>query len=212
MEIESESLHAQPEDPGNFFELEAEEILDLGAGDQDGDAIGEADDDGPGNELDGRAHAREPHDYENGSGHYRAHEKTVDTMGGHDAGHHDYEGAGRAADLGVGSAEGGDDKPGDDGAVDSGLGREAGGDGKCHGERQRHQTHGDSRHQVAEKFIQTVITQTEDRLGEPALVKEGEVHGKEQFSQFENGCPSAQECGAGTVALEQISGTERGRG
>src|ERR1019366_5198213 len=46
VEARGQSFHAQPEDAWNFGELQAEEILDLGAGDQDGDAIGEADDDG----------------------------------------------------------------------------------------------------------------------------------------------------------------------
>ncbi len=59
MEVAGEGFHAQPEDAGNFVEVQAEEVFDLRAGDQDGDAVGESDDDGAGNELDRGAQAGE---------------------------------------------------------------------------------------------------------------------------------------------------------
>ena len=48
VETRGQSFHALPENARDLGELQAEEILDLGAGDQDGDAVGEADDDGRG--------------------------------------------------------------------------------------------------------------------------------------------------------------------
>ena len=57
MKVLRQRLHAQPEHAGNFLELQTEEIFDLRAGDQDGDAVGEADDDRARNELHRRAQA-----------------------------------------------------------------------------------------------------------------------------------------------------------
>ncbi len=58
MEILGQRLHAQPEHAGNFFQMQAEEIFHLRAGDQDGDAVGEADDDGTRNVLHRRCPGR----------------------------------------------------------------------------------------------------------------------------------------------------------
>ena len=60
-----------------------------------------------------------------------------DAVLGDDAGDHDDERAGGAADLDARSAERRDEEAGDDRAVDAGLRREARGDGECHRERQR---------------------------------------------------------------------------
>jgi hypothetical protein len=144
MKIPGQRLHAQPEDTGNFFQFEAEEIFHLRAGDEDGNAVGKADDDGTRNVLYRGAHAGQAHDDENDAGHHRAHEQAVDAVRGDDAGDDDHEGSGGAADLGGRSAERGDQKAGHYGAIDSGLRREAGGDGEGHGERQSDQAYGDS--------------------------------------------------------------------
>ena len=64
MEAPGQRLHAHPEDAGYFVELQPKEIFHLGAGDEDGDAIGETDDHGPGNVLHGGTHACDAHDHE----------------------------------------------------------------------------------------------------------------------------------------------------
>ena len=92
------------------------------------------------------AHAGEPHDDENDPGHHRTHEQAVNAMRGHNAGDYDHKGTGWATDLGRRAAERGDEKARDHGAVNAGLRRESRGDGKRHGQRQRHQPHGDSGH------------------------------------------------------------------
>ena len=105
-----------------MVELQAEEILDLGAGDQDGDAVGEADDHGSRNELDSRAHARDAHDHQQDAGHHRAHEEAIDTVECNNARDDNDESAGGSSDLGFRTAQRGDQETGDDGAVDTGLG------------------------------------------------------------------------------------------
>src|SRR5260370_28483800 len=121
MKILGQRLAARPEHTGNFFQLEAEKIFHLRAGDQDGNTVGEADNDGPRNVLYRSTHAGEPHDDENDSGHHRAHEQAFDAMNGDDASDDDDKGSGWATDLGGRSAERGDQKAGDHGPVDAGL-------------------------------------------------------------------------------------------
>ena len=121
MEARGQSFHAQPEDAWNFGELQAEEILYLSAGDQDGDAVGKADDHRAGDELDCGAHAGDAHDHQQNTGHHRTHEEAIDTVKCDDAGDDHNEGAGGSANLRLGAAQQGDQETGDDGAVDTGL-------------------------------------------------------------------------------------------
>ena len=100
MKILRQCLHARPEHAGNFFQVEAEEIFHLRAGDQDGNTVREPNDDWPRNVLHRRAHSGKPHDDENDSRHHRAHEQAFDAMNGNDAGDDDHKGSGGAADLG----------------------------------------------------------------------------------------------------------------
>ncbi len=132
--------------------MQAEEIFDLGAGDQHRDAVGKPDDHRPRNKLHRRAHAgRAQHD-EYGARHHRAHVQAVDAVHGDDPGDHDDERAGGPANLSLRSAQGGDQKAGDDGAVDAGLRRQSGGDGEGHGQRQGHQADGDSGDDVLQEI------------------------------------------------------------
>jgi len=131
VEVAGQRLHTLPEDAGDFGELQAEEIFHLSAGDQDGDAVGEADHDRTGNELDCRAHAGDAHNHQQNAGHHGTHEKSIDAVKGNDAGDDHDEGAGWSPIWGFGTAECGDEKAGDDGAVNAGLGCESGGDGKA---------------------------------------------------------------------------------
>ena len=112
--------HARPELAGHV-DAQAEEVLDLRAGDQHGDAVGEADDDRPRNELHRRAQARHAQHDEDDARHHGAHEQAVEAVGRDDAGDDHDERAGRSADLGARSAERRNQEAGDDRAVDAGL-------------------------------------------------------------------------------------------
>jgi hypothetical protein len=78
----------------------AEEIADLGARDEDGDPVGETDDDRPRNVGHRGAHSGRAEDDEDAPRHHGAHEQAVDAVGRDDAGDDDDdEGARRTADL-----------------------------------------------------------------------------------------------------------------
>ncbi len=214
VKVKRQRFHAQPEHAGNFLQLETEEVLDLGAGNEDGNSVRKADDDGSRNVLNRRPHAGEPHDHQNESRHHRAHEEAIDTVESDNAGDDDDEGSGGATDLGGRSAERGDEKAGDDRAVDSSLRREARSDGKGHGQRQGDQAYGDSGDQVAEEFIRVVIAQAEDGLGKPALLRKCEFHGNLQLSQVEVGRHSPRKGNGENVSLERgnVCSAQVGRG
>ncbi len=84
---------------GDVLHAEAEEVADLSAGDENGDAICETDDDRAGKVFDGRAHAGDAEENEQDPGHHGAFEEAVDAMLGDDSGDDHYEGARRAAYL-----------------------------------------------------------------------------------------------------------------
>ena len=151
--------------------MQAEEILDLGAGDQHRDAVGKSDHHRPRNKLHRRAHAGCAQNDEYRSRHDGAHVQAVDAVHGDDPGDHDHERAGRTANLSLRSAQSGDQKAGDDGAVNAGLRRQSGGDGEGHGQRQGHQADGDSGDDVVQKFVEAVVAQAENGLGQPAVVQ-----------------------------------------
>ena len=157
--------HARPELAGHDLQVEAEEVAQLGAGDEDGDAVREADDDRARDEADGDAHAGEPHDDQHDAGHHRAHEQAVDAVLRDDAGDDDDERAGRPGNLHARTAQRRDDEAGDDGAVDAGLWRQAGGDRERHGERQRHQADGDAGGHVGGGGTPVVRAQAGDETG-----------------------------------------------
>ena len=131
-----------------LIERDPEEVLELRAGDDERDAVGEADDDRARDEPDGGAGAGEPHDDEHDAGHHRAHEQAVDAVLGDDARDDHDERAGRSADLHVRAAERRDEEAGDDRAVDAGLRRHARGDRERHRQRQRDEADGDAGDQI----------------------------------------------------------------
>ena len=67
-----EGLHPQPEFAGDPGQMQAEEILDLRAGNQYGDAVGKANDHRPRNKLHRGSHAGCARTYEYGAGHHGA--------------------------------------------------------------------------------------------------------------------------------------------
>src|SRR5258708_32193952 len=85
MKILSQRFDASPKHARNFLQVEAEEIFYLRAGDQDGYAVCEPDNDGPRNILYRCAHPGKAHDDENHSGHHCEHEQAFDAMNGYDA-------------------------------------------------------------------------------------------------------------------------------
>ena len=60
MKISRENFHARQKFSGNLFDFEAEEILDLRAGDNDGDSVRESHYHGPRNELHRGAESGDP--------------------------------------------------------------------------------------------------------------------------------------------------------
>ena len=98
-EMADQGLDAQPENPGNFFELQSEKIFYLRAGNQNRDTVGETDHNGARNELHRRTHAGQAHDHKHDAGHDRAHEQAVDTVDSDDSRDHHDERAGRARYL-----------------------------------------------------------------------------------------------------------------
>ena len=69
----------------HFRQLQTEKIFHLRAGNQNGDAVGEADHDRPGNKFDRRAQPGEAHDDQQHSGHHGAEKKPVDAVHGNDS-------------------------------------------------------------------------------------------------------------------------------
>ncbi len=175
-EVAGQRFHAEPEDAGDLVQVQTEEISHLGAGDQNGDAVGESDDDGPGNELHRRTHAGRAHDHQQNTGHHGAHEQSVNTVLGDDGRDHYHKGPGRAADLGPGASQQRNEEAGHDGAVNAGLRREAGGDGKRHGQRQRDQPNRDARDGVVRELGKGVVPKTKYGLRKPALYRESSSH------------------------------------
>jgi hypothetical protein len=151
--------------------VQAEEIFDLGAGDQHRDAIGKTDDYGARNEFYGGTHAGCAQNDEYGARHDGAHVQPVNTMDGDDPGNHDYEGAGGSANLGFRAAEGGDQKSRDHRAVDTCLRSKSRCDSEGHGQRQCDQANRDSGDDVLQKLAQAVFAETDNRLGQPAFVQ-----------------------------------------
>src|SRR5215475_13722119 len=99
------------------IEVQAEEILDLRAGDQNGDTIREADHNWPRKIFDRGTHTRGSEKKQKDASHHRADKEAVDAVLGDDSRYNNNECAGWAADLRLGTTERGNEKTGDDCAV-----------------------------------------------------------------------------------------------
>src|SRR5271166_1709106 len=99
MEASRQSFYAKPEHAGNFVEMQAEEVFDLRAGDQHGDAVGESNYDWAWDELHCRSESSQSHDDQEQSGHYGAHEQPIHAVHCNDARYDDDEGSGWPANL-----------------------------------------------------------------------------------------------------------------
>ena len=120
-DVAEQELHAGQEFAGNGADAEAEEVLDLGGCDKNGDAVGESDDNGTRDEAYRRAETREPHGEQDDACHERDHGQAAHAETRDDAGDNDDKSASGSADLGARSAEGGDEKTSDDGGIKSRL-------------------------------------------------------------------------------------------
>ena len=165
------SLHSQPEFAGNLVQVQAEKIFDLGARDQDRDAVGKSDYDRARNKLHRCAHTGCAQDDEYRARHDRTHVQAVDAVYGDDAGDDDDKCTCRPADLSLRSAQSGDQEPGHDGAIDAGLRCQPGSDRERHGQRQCHQADRDPGNHVMQKFVEAIVAQAQDGLGKPAVVQ-----------------------------------------
>ncbi len=157
-------FHAMQKFAGNVIDRQAEEILDLSARNQHGDAVGEPDHHRPRYELNDRTHAAHAQGDEKHSRQQGAHEKAVDAILSDDARHHHDKRARGSANLASRPAQRGDDEPRHHGAVQAGFRLKPGRDGERHRQRQRHQAHRHTGGQVMEEQIPVVIPQAEDRL------------------------------------------------
>ena len=155
-----------------MVDAQPEEILDLGAGDEYGDAVGETEHHRAGNELHRSAESGCAHDEEQDAGHHGAHEQAVNAVFGDDSRDHHDKRAGGTADLHARAAQRGDQEAGDDSAVDAGLRGESRGNRERHGQRQGDEPDGDAGAQVSEEILESVIPQAEDGLGQPLFHRE----------------------------------------
>jgi hypothetical protein len=151
--------------------VQAEEILDLRAGNQHRNAVGKTDDDGPRNELYRGAHSGCAQNDEDSARHHGAHVQTVNAVHGDDPRYHDDKRAGGTTNLCFRSAECRNQKASDHCAVNAGLRRQSGCYGKGHGQRQGDQANRDSSDHVFQKLVRTVFAQADNGLGQPAVVQ-----------------------------------------
>ena len=104
---------------------QAEEVLDLRGGDEDGDSVGEADDHHARDEANHCAEAGKAHESRMMPAMSVTMARPLMPKRSNDAGNDDDECAGGSANLGARAAERGDDESGDDGGVEAGLRRDA---------------------------------------------------------------------------------------
>lgn len=122
MEVVAEHPDLFHELRGDFLHGQPEEVFDLGAEDQYGDARGETHRDGIRDELDRRAEPGQAHRQQHDAGHDRADRQIGDAVFGDDPINNHDECTGRSADLDPRTSERGDDEAGDDGGENAGLG------------------------------------------------------------------------------------------
>ncbi len=82
-----------------MLDAQSEEVLDLCAGDQDGNAVGEAEHYWTRDELHRSAQSGGAHDEQQDAGHHGAHEQAVDPVLGDDCRYHHDKRPGRPANL-----------------------------------------------------------------------------------------------------------------
>jgi hypothetical protein len=175
MGIGGQRLDSGKEFRRQVVDLQPEEILDLGEENDDGDAVGEADDDGDRNEADQLPHAGDAHGQQKDAGEHGGAQQVAEAVHGDDAVDDGDEGAGRATDLHARAAKCGGDEAGDDGCPDSRGRRAAAGDGEGHGQGQGEYTDRNPGGKVLAELRTVVGGQAVQQLG-----AEGDSHGGAQ--------------------------------
>ena len=141
---------------GELFEVGAalrdgaEEVIDLPERDDDGDAGGEAHDDGHRNEADEAAELQKSRGEQQYAGGKAGEEDALQPVLRDDADEHGAHRAGWTGDLIGRTAENGDDDAREDGGDEARGGGRAGADAERQRERQRHGADGQARHDVLE--------------------------------------------------------------
>ena len=144
---------------GELFEVGAalrdgaEEVIDLPERDDDGDAGGEAHDDGHRNEADEAAELQKSRGEQQYAGGKAGEEDALQPVLRDDADEHGAHRAGGTGDLIGRTAENGNDDAREDGGDESRGGGRAGADAERQRERQRHGADGQARHDVLEELV-----------------------------------------------------------
>ena len=154
---------------GHRRRLQPKEIFDLRRGDQQRDAVGEADRHRARNELDRRAQAGEAHDQQQNARHDSDQRQAGHAEFRDDAGDDHDKGARRPADLSARSAQRRNQKPGHDGRIEAGLRRHARGDREGHRQRQRDQSDRHAGDEVLRELSDRVAAQALNRTRQPLL-------------------------------------------
>ena len=150
--------------------MQAEKIFHLGAGDQHSNTISKTDHNWTRNELHSCAHAGCAQNDEDHARHNGTHEQAIDAVDSDNSRNHDNERARGSADLRLRSPQRGDQKTGHYRTVDAGLRRHSGCNRECHREGQGYQADSHSGDDVVQKLVQVVFPQTQNGLGQPAIV------------------------------------------
>jgi hypothetical protein len=149
-------------------DVQTEKILDLRRCDQEGDAVGEPDDDRSRDEGHRVAEVRQSEHDQDDAGHHRHHQQTGEAEAGDDAGNDHDERAGRSRDLQARAAQQRDDEAAGDRGVDAGLRRDAGRDPERHRKGKRDEADRHARDAIAAQALRRVVAQGIEDRGTPA--------------------------------------------
>ena len=131
--------HAVKEIAGHVIHLQSKKIANLRAGNQNGDAIGEANDDRPGKVFHHGSHAGHAEQDQKNARHHCADEQPVDAVLGDNARYDHHERARRPADLRFRAAQRRDQEARNNGAVQPRLRGHSRSDRKRHRQGKRHE-------------------------------------------------------------------------
>lgn len=140
-----------------FFDVETEQVFDLGGENGQGDTAGETYDDGVGDVADDGAETQHAEQDEEETRHDGGDGESCESVLLDDAVDDDNEGTRRTAYLYTATAECTDGKACNDGGEDAFFGRHARGDAESNGKWQGNDAHNDACHQVGCKFLFVVV-------------------------------------------------------
>jgi hypothetical protein len=153
-------------------DVQPEEVLQLGQGDDDGNAVGEADDDRHRHEADHLAELESSHCDQQHARHHGGDEQVGDTVALCDGIEQRHEGAGRAADLYPRASQRGHDETADDGSDQTLFRLDPGGDAEGHCQRHGNAGHRESCAEVGGEVVAAVTLERVEEGGSEAKVAE----------------------------------------